>query len=127
MLILRGIKNLLHETPAKQLAIAMNYTPEVLQASGETGLYSAQVNLAIKRIQRNDITGLYGFSGGGFNLVHIWSRINQDHRNLIQKIVVLGAPGVAYKSFAECEDVDIFNNPNVPHMLQPDNYLEINT
>lgn len=127
MLILRGIKNLLREAPAKQYAIAMDYTPEVLQASGETGLYSAQVNLAIKRIQRNDITAIYGFSGGGYNLVHIWSRLNQDHRNQIKKIVVLGAPGVVYKNFAECEDVDIFNNPAIAHMMQPDNYLDLNT
>lgn len=129
MLILRGVQNLLHETPAKQYAVTMGYTPEVLNASGETGLYSAQTNLAIKRIinGHGDISGIYGFSGGGYNLVHIWARLG-NYQKQIKKIVVLGAPNIiGYSAFAGCEDVEIFNNPYIAHMLQPDNFLELNT
>lgn len=126
MLILRGIKNLLHEEPAKKYAIYAGYDPEVLNASGETGLYSAQTNLALQRILNGTprISGLYGFSGGGYNLVHIWSRLG-TRQSQIKKIVVLGAPGVRYANFAECEEVDIFNDPAVAHMMQPDNYLNM--
>lgn len=69
MLILRGIRNLLHEEPAKEYAIEAGYEPEVLDASGETGRYSDQTNKAIQRIEHDStIEALYGFSGGGITV-----------------------------------------------------------
>lgn len=127
MLILRGIRNLLHEAPAKEYAIKMGYKPEVLDASGETGEYSAQTNLALKRIQNGngDITALYGFSGGGYNCVHIWDRLTEEQKKQIKKIVIIGSPGVRYASFAGVEDIVIYNNPeNIAHMDQTDDFLK---
>jgi len=126
MLILRGIQNLLHEAPAIEYAKQMGYTPEVLDASGETGMYSAQTNLALKRIRdgNGDITALYGFSGGGYNALHIWDRLEEDEKKQIKKIVVIGSPGVKYASFAGIEDIIIYNNPDVAHMNQTDDFLK---
>ncbi len=125
MLILRGIKNLLHETPALAYAKKMGYVGEVLQASGENGPNSDQANKAIARIQKDDVTALYGFSGGGYNCRHIWNRLNAAHKAKIQRIVVLGSPGVQYNYFKGCPEIIIFNNDQVAHMDQPDYFLKL--
>lgn len=124
MLILRGIKNLLHEEPAKAYAELWGFVPEVLDASGETGQYSDQTNKAIARIQKGDIEAIYGFSGGGYNAVHIWSRLSEEHKRAIKKIVVVGSPGVTKADFDGVKDVTIWNKPGVAHMEQPAALLE---
>lgn len=123
MLILRGINNLLHEAPALAYAKAKGYTGEILDASGETGEYSVQVNLAVKRIQQGGITALYGFSGGGYNAAHIFDRLTPAHRAEIACVVILGAPGITKDRFPGVPDVTIYNNPEVAHMEQPDALL----
>lgn len=124
MLILKGIDSLLHEEPAIAYADLEGYTPEVLDASGETGEFSVQTNRAVRRIQSGpEVTALYGFSGGGYNAAHIYDRLNAVHRRAIKKIVILGSPGVTKDRFPGVEDVTIYNNPDVPHMEQPDAFL----
>jgi len=124
MFILKGINNLLHLEPAIEYALREGYVPEVLMASGETGEYSVQVNRAIRRIQTGDeVTALYGFSGGGYNTVHIYHRLNAVHKKALRKIAVIGAPGVVKDDFPGLKDVVIFNDPNVAHMEQPEAFL----
>ncbi len=125
MLILRGIRNRLEEAPAKEYARRLGFLPEVLNASGEVGAYSDQVNSAISRIKKGGITGLYGFSGGGYNLVHLWHRLTPRERDDIKAVVVVGSPGVRLESFEHAGlDVTIFNKENVEHMQQPQALLE---
>ncbi len=124
MLILRGINNLLHEKPAALYAERHGYTPEVLDASGETGPHSAQVEMALQRLRRGDVTALYGFSGGGYNLVHIWHRLPHQTAERIEQITVVGAPNVDPAEFHQVEALRpklvLFNDPEQPHMQQPE-------
>ncbi len=125
MLILKGINNLLHEQPALDYAAREGFDGEVLDASGETGARSAQVNAAIQRIGQGDVTALYGFSGGGYNTVHIFDRLSQPHALGIDLVVVLGSPGVQRSSFPSWVKTIIYNDPAVAHMDQPDNFLAL--
>jgi len=124
MLILRGIRNQLHEEPAKQYALLQNFTPEVLDVSGETGPGSPQVRAALKRIREGGVVALYGFSGGGYNVVHIWRALTQDEKNEMELLVVLGSPGVEVSSVPEALVV-IFDDPHTAHMEQPAKFLEV--
>lgn len=123
MLILRGIRNQLHEEPALQYAKLRGYTGEVLDVSGEVGRYSNQTNAALRRIARGDVRALYGFSGGGYNIEHIYDRLPEADRNRLKEIVIIGAnvdPRVI-------PHATIWNAPGVEHMFQPDAYLEAAT
>jgi len=124
MLILKGIHDLLHEEPAIEYAKLRGFTPEVLPTSGETGEQSLQTNDALTRIKAGGVTAIYGFSGGGYNAVHIWKRLPKSYRDQIIKIIVLGSPGVTREEFEGCPDVLIYNNPGVAHMDQPDQFLK---
>lgn len=130
MLILKGIKNLLHQNPAIDYAIREGFNPEVLDASGEaSGPISGrpQVSAGFKRIEEGGVTAIYGFSGGGYNAVHIYRDLPQKFKDQIIKIVVLGSPGVTKEDFLGVSDVTIYNNPNVAHMDQPDQFLKDST
>lgn len=127
MLILKGINNFLHQQPATEYALREGFNPEILVESGEaSGPISQrpQVTAAIKRIELGGVTGLYGFSGGGYNLVHIYARLSQKAKNEIIKVVVLGSPGVKKEDFPGVPDVTIYNNPSIEHMDQPDEFLK---
>jgi len=122
MLILRGIRNQLHEEPAKQYALREDFTPEVLNVSGETGPRSKQVAAALKRIRQGGVVAIYGFSGGGYNIVRIWAALSQEEKNEIMLLVVIGAPGVEVSSVPDALVV-IFNDPDTAHMEQPARFL----
>lgn len=125
MLILRGINNLLHEAPAIEFANMNYYTPEVLHVSGETGVYSAQTRAALERMRKEpQVTALYGFSGGGYNIVHIWDRLTLLERVPIGWLIIIGSPGVDKSHFVGPK-VTYFNDPNTAHMDQPDKLLKI--
>lgn len=139
MLILRGIaghydgkdwpRGALHEEPAKEYAELCGYDPEVLDVAGNTGPGSHQVIMAVARITHDpNVTALYGFSGGGYNIRHIWHILPQRYRNQIKKIVVLGAsdPIVAVKAsdLPGCPDVTIRGNPIAGHMAGPQAFLD---
>ena len=102
MLILRGITNLkvwpkypngaLDEPPALEYASKRGYVGRVLDVSGETGDRSPQTRRALHEfLSDSTITALYGFSGGGYNVLHIIKALPQDELSRIELLVVLGA------------------------------------
>ena len=132
MLILRGIagngkpKGQLDEAPALEYARRLGYVGEVLDVAGNTGAGSPQVRMALARIrddEKDPVTAIYGFSGGGYNARHIWAALNASERADIDMVVVLGSPGVASESFLGCENVIIRGDPPAGHMAGPRVFL----
>jgi len=121
MLILRGLgagyapKGLLDDESALAYAREQGYAGEVLDVAGE----GPQVQMALDRIKRGDVTALYGFSRGGYNMPHIWSRISAEERARIRRIVIVGAPGIAPANFPGMTDVVIQGDPKEGHMNGP--------
>ena len=133
MLILRGIagngkpKGQLDESPALEYARRLGYVGEVLDVAGNTGASSPQVRMALARIRDDDkdpVTAIYGFSGGGYNARHIWAAMTADERADIDTVVVLGSPGVEAGSFRGCDNVVIRGDPPAGHMAGPRVFLE---
>jgi len=128
MLILRGIANAGHprgqldDKSALEYARRLGYRGEVLDVAGGTG---AQVKLALDRIRNDEeVTALYGFSGGGYAAQRIWSQLDGDERSRIGKVVVLGSPGVRAGDFPGSTDVVIKRDPPAGHMAGPKVLLE---
>ena len=128
MLILRGVasaekpRGQLDDRSALEYASRLGYRGEVLDVAGNT---SAQASMALDRIRRDEkVTAIYGFSGGGYNTRRIWSGLNADERRRIDKIVVVGAPGVDKGDFAGNADVVIKEDPPAGHMSGPKALLE---
>lgn len=121
MLILRGLgagyapRGLLDDESALAYAGEFGYAGEVLDVAGE----GPQVQLALDRIKRGDITALYGFSRGGYNMPHIWNRLSAEERGRVRKIVIVGAPGVTPAHFQGMNDVVIQGDPKDGHMNGP--------
>lgn len=103
MLILRGIaghyagrdwpRGALDEPPALEYARRKGYVGEVLDVAGATGANSPQTKMALAEFHRDStVAALYGFSGGGYNVLHILKAIAPADRARIQLVVVLGAP-----------------------------------
>ncbi len=103
MLILRGIaghyagrdwpRGALDEPPALEYAKRRGYVGEVLDVAGKTGANSPQTKMALATFHRDDtVAALYGFSGGGYNVLHIIHALSHDDRQRLKLIVVLGAP-----------------------------------
>ncbi len=101
MLILRGITNLkvwpkyphgaLDEPAALQYANRRGFAGRVLDASGEAGDHSRQTRMALQEfVHDSSITGIYGFSGGGYNTYHILKRLTQDVLGRLELVVVIG-------------------------------------
>ena len=126
MLILRGIAN--EENPRGQLddrsaleyARRSGYRGEVLDAAGNTGAESPQVKMALSYIRANTkITAIYGFSGGGYNTKTIWKLLNENERQRLEKVVIVGAPGVDKSDFPGSANVLIQSDPPAGHMAGP--------
>jgi len=103
MLILRGIagnyggrdwpRGALDEPSALEYARRKGYDGKVLDVAGATGPNSAQTKMALAEFHRDQtVTALYGFSGGGYNVLHIIRALPPADRNRLQLVVVLGAP-----------------------------------
>ncbi len=103
MLILRGLPDTspdviglaeaLDEPPALAYAKRRGYVGEVLDVAGATGAKSPQTLMALAVFHRDPtVSALYGFSGGGYNVLHILHAIPPSERTRIELVVVLGAP-----------------------------------
>ncbi len=122
MLILRGLgagyapRGLLDDPSALEYAKELGYSGEVLDIAGE----GPQVQLALARIRRgSDVTALYGFSRGGYNMPVIWNSLTPEERSRIRKIVIVGAPGITPARFPGIEDVVVQGDPKEGHMAGP--------
>lgn len=122
MLILRGLgagyapRGLLDDQSALAYAREQGYAGEVLDVAGE----GPQVQMALARIRKgDDVTALYGFSRGGYNMPVIWSSLTPDERSRIHKIVIVGAPGITPAKFQGISDVVVQGDPPDGHMNGP--------
>lgn len=131
MLILRGIANSknprgqLDDKSALEYARRLGFRGEVLDVAGDTGADSPQVHMALERIRQDQrVRAIYGFSGGGYNARHIWSKMDHAERKRIRKIVVIGSPGVAKADFSGSSEVVVQQDPPAGHMAGPKALLE---
>src|SRR5262249_285783 len=103
MLILRGIagtydgiywpRGALYEKPALEYASRQRYTGRVLDVAGAAYENSPQVVMALAEFRRDSsVAAFYGFSGGGYNVLHIIKALTADERDRVQLVVVLGSP-----------------------------------
>ena len=103
MLILRGVagrydgrdwpRGALYEEPALEYARRKGYAGQVLDVAGATGANSPQTKMALAEFHRDPaVAALYGFSGGGYNVLHIIKALAPAERARLQLVVVLGAP-----------------------------------
>ena len=106
MLILRGIaghyagrdwpRGALDEPSALEYARRRGYVGQVLDVAGATGPNSRQTRMALVEFRRDGaVAALYGFSGGGYNVLHIINALTHAERVRLQLVVVLGAPRVS--------------------------------
>jgi hypothetical protein len=128
MIILRGVagdnapRGQLDDSAALAYARRHGYSGEVLDVAADNG---PQVKLALERIRSDRrVRALYGFSGGGFNIVQIWNQLKPEERQRISKIVVVGAPGISKASFPGVSDVTVKEDPPEGHMEGPRVLLE---
>ncbi len=128
MLILRGIaaenapRGQLDDDSAQRYASRSGYRGKVLDVAGGT---SEQVKMTLDQI-RNDtrVRALYGFSGGAYAAVTIWNQLKPEERERIDRIVIVGAPGVTEQSFPGAANVVIQPDPPEGHMEGPRALLE---
>jgi hypothetical protein len=126
MLILRGIANAesprgqLDDQSALEYARRVGFRGEVLDVAAGNVPDNEQVKMALARIRRDDsVRAIYGFSGGGYNARHVWQELDPVERKRLQKIVVIGAPGVSQEDFTGTVQVIIRQDPPEGHLAGP--------
>lgn len=123
MLILRGIaaehapKGQLDDAAAEQYARATGYRGRVLDVAGGTPEQMQQTLDSIRN--ERGVRALYGFSGGGYALVNVWNQLSAEERSRIERLVVVGAPGITEASFPGAREVVIQPDPPEGHMEGP--------
>lgn len=127
MMILKGIRSLLDVDSAKAYALIMGYEPLVMEESGENYANNPQFKAAIAAIKNDEqITAIYGFSGGGYNARKIWRALTNEEKDRIKRIDVLGSPGVTEEDFKGAVIINIVPNSPKGHMDTPRWLLEQN-
>jgi hypothetical protein len=128
MLILRGIaaenapKGQLDDASAERYASRTGYRGKVLDVAGGT---AEQVKMTLDEIRSDTrVRALYGFSGGAYAAVNIWNQLKPEERERIERIVIVGAPGVTEQSFPGAARVVIQPDPPEGHMEGPRALLE---
>lgn len=126
MLILRGIaaenapRGQLDDESAKALARKLGYAPEVLDVAADIPSEKTQIQMALERIRGDkNVKAIYGFSGGGYNAQTIWAQLTPEQRGRINKIVVVGSPGITPSAFPGSTDVVVQDDPPEGHMAGP--------
>jgi len=136
MLILRGVagrydgrdwpRGALYEQPALEYARRKGYSGQVLDVAGATGANSPQTRMALAEFRRDlAVTALYGFSGGGYNVLHVIKALAPDERTRLRLVVVLGAaPGNSPNNYKGPWELVYRDNPPGGHMDGPRALLE---
>jgi uncharacterized protein (TIGR02594 family) len=135
MLILRGIaghyagrdwpRGALDEPPALEYASRRGYKGRVLDVAGATGAHSPQTRMAVDEFRRdNTVTALYGFSGGGYNVLHFIHALTSAERERLRLVVVLGAPKNPEHLYKGSWELVYRRDPAGGHMAGPRALLE---
>src|SRR3954471_19871760 len=124
----------LHEVAAMEYARRKGYQAVVLNISGDRGTgktraASPQTLLALTTLGADEpISGLYGFSGGGYNVWWILRALGPKVLSRIRLVVVLGAedrPSSEYeaRNFGADWELVYKKAPSQGHMFGPDQLL----
>lgn len=128
MLILRGMagtydgvsypRGALHEDAAVAYARGRGYEGVVLDVAG-VGAENSRQHLEALRVFRDDpnITALYGFSAGGYNLRHIINDLTDEEKKRLNLVVCIGAPQLNRKLLRGTWELVYRNDPS--HMDGP--------
>lgn len=127
-------KGALHEQSALEFARRKGYQGVVLDISGDHGsgktrATSPQTLLALTTLGADDsITGLYGFSGGGYNVWWILRALGPKVRSRLKLVVVLGAPDTPpseyeARNFGADWELVYKKDPPQGHMFGPEQLL----
>jgi hypothetical protein len=93
----------LHEQAAKDYATCHDLDGDVLPVSGDSLKGNRDKNpqtlQALAKLKDKDspYAAIYGFSGGGYDVLHILKQLNREELKRIKRVVVLGAPPVDEK------------------------------
>ena len=135
MLILRGIaghyahrdwpRGALDEPPALEYAKRRDYQGRVLDVAGATGAHSPQTQMALAEFRSDEsVAALYGFSGGGYNVLHIIHALTAAERERLRLVVVLGAPKNPEHLYKGPWELVYRHDPPGGHMAGPRALLE---
>jgi hypothetical protein len=96
----------LHWTAAEDFAKLKKYEPKILRIKGQPqNAKSPQTTAAVPLFKSDlQITALYGFSGGGYNVYWILQALAAENRAALDRmklVVVLGAPAPSIAAIAE--------------------------
>jgi hypothetical protein len=129
-------KGALHEQAAVEYARRKGYQGIVLDISGDpdrspgkTRATSPQTLLALTTLAGDDsITGLYGFSGGGYNVWWILRVLDPKVLSRLKLVVVLGAPDrppseYEARNFGADWELVYRKDPPQGHMFGPEQLL----
>jgi hypothetical protein len=130
MLILRGIaghyagrdwpRGALDEPSALEYGRRKGYVGQVLNVAGATGPKSSQTLMALAEFHRDPtVAALYGFSGGGYNVLHIIKALAPVERARLRLVVVLGAPKNPPNLYKGSWDLVYRTDPPGGHMDAP--------
>ncbi len=93
-------KGALHEKAAKDYATSRGYDGDVLDVSGDPLKggdrdNNPQTAQAVSKLRDDPLyAAIYGFSGGGYDVLHIFNQLKPEVLKRIKLVVVLGAPPV---------------------------------
>jgi hypothetical protein len=139
MLILRGNagtfdgkewpKGALYEAPALAYAARRGYVGQVLDVAGWTPPRSySQINATLEAFRvRPNVSALYGFSGGGYNIAHVLAALSATEKAFINLVVVLGAPNNTPRLYQGPWELVYRVDPPAGHMAGPQALLEETT
>jgi hypothetical protein len=126
MLILRGVaaetapRGQLDDDAAMAYARRLGYRGEVLDVAADMPAEKSQIQMALEHIRAdNNVTALYGFSGGGYNAQNIWAQLTPGERQRIRRIVIVGSPGITPAAFPGSSEVVVQDDPPEGHMAGP--------
>ncbi|ACK49227.1 hypothetical protein Msil_0247 [Methylocella silvestris BL2] len=110
----------LHEKAAKDYATCRGYDGDVLDVSGDPlkdgdrDKNPQTVQAVLKLRGDSSYAGIYGFSGGGYDVLHILKQLKPDELKRIKLVVVLGAPPVknGYPSKSDFESARFVSRTN---------------
>jgi len=130
MLILRGAadsenpRGQLDDGAALEYARRLGFRGEVLDVAGAGRVHSEQHAMAMDRIHQDEtVAAIYGFSAGGYNARLIWKKLTAGERERIEKVIVVGSPGVVSTDFPGTAEVVIEDDPPEGHLAGPKTLL----
>jgi hypothetical protein len=114
-------RGLLDRKSADAYAATRGYVPVELDVSDHfAGLKSRQVLAALTKFRLDkDISAIYGFSGGAYNLPHVIRRLTSEEKKRIRLVVAIGAPTLDKPSVSGTWELAFVGNSPKGHMDGP--------